>query len=396
MNFDLAPRPQLVFGRGRISELPQLIRSYGNKILLLTGARSFIESEYWARLNRALSDAKFEIQHATINGEPSPQIVDQLVAKYHSQSIEVVVAIGGGSVIDAGKAVAALLPFGNSVMDHLEDVGKGLPYSGPSLPLVAVPTSAGTGSEVTKNAVLSVIGPEGFKKSFRHLTMVPKVALLDSDLMASAPKYLIAAQGMDALTQLLESYLSTKANSYTDALALNGLHAVAEGFIDAWSGGESPEAKNGRDKMIYAAHLSGITLSQVGLGSVHGLAQPLGSLYGVPHGVACGTVLAAATQVNISALRQQDAEQPILEKYRTVARIFSDADEKASDSIAADELLGYLQGLREKMELPRLSQLGISERDIDKIIPATRNNSMKTNPVKLSDNDVAKIIRDSL
>jgi alcohol dehydrogenase len=331
----------------------------------------------------------------TLAHEPSPQFVDATVADFTDVAIDVVIGIGGGSVLDAAKAVAGLLPFGNSVLDHLEDVGKGLPYSGPALPFIAVPTTAGTGSEATKNAVLSEHGERGYKKSFRHDTLVAKLALIDPQLLESCPPPLIAAQGMDAFTQLLESFVSIRANPFTDALAWSGLEAVEQGFMHAYAGGDTTDARQGRAAMAYAALLSGITLAQVGLGSVHGLAQPLGSLFPLPHGVACGTIVAAATRVNIEVLRQRLPESPALAKYARVGRLLSRKPELSAEA-AQDALVAVLEQWTVHLSLPPLGAHGIREADIPVIVANSRGNSMKSNPVELSDEEIASIVRQRL
>jgi alcohol dehydrogenase len=318
-------------------------------------------------------------------------MIDEAVREFCNAGIEVVVGIGGGSVLDAAKAIAGLLPSGNSVLDHLEDVGRGLPYAGAALPFIAVPTTAGTGSEATKNAVLSEHGPQGYKKSFRHESLVARIAVIDPRLLEQCPRELIAAQGMDAFTQLLESYVSLRANPFTDALAWSGLQAVAQGFFAAYDGGDDEAARQGRAAMAYGALLSGITLAQVGLGSVHGLAQPLGSLFPVPHGIACGTTLAIATEVNIKALRERVPESPALAKYAQVGRMLL-GDRRLHDQAACHALVNQLQMWTERMSIPRLGQFGITKGDIPIIVANSRGNSMKTNPVLLTDEEVAKII----
>jgi alcohol dehydrogenase len=393
--FAVAALPRIVFGAGRIAELPQLIAEYGSRVLLVTGRHSFLNSRHGPALMQALAQAGINHEIFVVEGEPSPEMVDAAVAQYRASGLDVVVGIGGGSVLDAAKAIAGLLPTGNSVLDHLEDVGRGLPYSGPSLPLIAVPTTAGTGSEATKNAVLSRHGREGFKKSFRHDCLVAKVALVDPQLLSACPPHLIAAQGMDAFTQLLESYVSLRANPFTDALAWSGLEAVAAGFWAAWEGGETPAAEAGRSAMAYAALLSGITLAQVGLGSVHGLAQPLGSLFPVPHGVACGTMLAAATATNLQALRERAPESIALEKYARAGRLLT-GNTALDDAAAAQALMDTLAGWIEKLSLPHLGSFGITADDIPAIVAASRNNSMKSNPVLLTDGEIATMVRQRL
>ena len=393
--FSTVTLPSIRFGAGTLMELPALLAEYGRKVLLLTGGRSFVSSHYWAPLQAELAREGVAFVHDTISGEPSPQRVDELVAEYRNSGIEAVVGIGGGSVLDAAKAVAGLLPFGNSVLDHLEDVGKGLPYTGPALPFIAVPTTAGTGSEATKNAVLSEHGARGYKKSFRHDTLVAKVALIDPQLLQACPPDLIASQGMDAFTQLLESYVSLRANPFSDALAWSGLEAVSEGFMAAYHGGNGDEAAQGRAAMAYAALLSGITLAQVGLGSVHGLAQPLGSLFPLPHGVACGTTVATATRINIEALRQRLPQSPALEKYARSGRLLS-GEPMLPQYEAQEALVAVLEQWSEQLALPRLGHYGINEENIPQIVANSRGNSMKTNPVALSDEEIGAIIRSRL
>ncbi len=390
--FYIAALPRIVFGDGEFSRLPEFILEYGRRVLLLTGEHSFRATAHWTQLCEVLEQHGVHQETLAVAGEPSPGLIDEAVGRFADSGIELVVAIGGGSVVDAGKALAGLLPHGNSVLDHLEDVGKGIPYAGPSLPFIAVPTTAGTGSEATKNAVLSEHGEGGYKKSFRHECMVPNVALVDPALLASCPSHLIAAQGMDAFTQLLESYVSLRANPFTDALAWSGLQAVCAGFLDAYEGGDSEAARQGRAAMAYGALLSGITLAQVGLGSVHGLAQPFGSLFPIPHGVACGTTVAAATAVNIEALQQRLPHSRALEKYARVGRLLA-GDETLADDTAQGVLLSRLDDWTARMALPRLSTFGVTENDIERIVAHSRGNSMKSNPVELTDAEIGDIVR---
>jgi alcohol dehydrogenase class IV len=321
--------------------------------------------------------------------EPSPQLVDDAVHAFRCAQIEVVVGIGGGSVLDAAKAVAGLLPHGNSVMDHLEGVGAELPYQGPALPFIAVPTTAGTGSEATKNAVLSVHGPQGYKKSFRHELLVPRYAVIDPSLLKSCPSELIAANGMDALTQLLESYVSSRANPLTDALALSGLEAVSEGFFDWYA--DTENAASGRSKMAYAALLSGINLAQVGLGSVHGLASPLGAFFPVPHGVVCGTLVAAATDMNIRALCARGPASAALEKYAHVGRLLNSRPLLSREE-AWKLLVQTLNDWTQRVKMPRLGAYGIQESDVPRIVANCRGSSMRTNPIELTDAEIQEVL----
>ena len=433
--FAIGRLPRIEFGAGRLATLPALAGRHGRRLLLLTGGHSFTASPHWVRLETALGAAGFTYTVLRITGEPSPEEIDAIVREQREGRWDLVVGIGGGSVLDGAKAVAGLLKPGNSVMDHLEGVGPELPYRGPATPFIAVPTTAGTGSEATRNAVLTRQGPAGFKKSFRDEALMAEVALVDPDLLATCPPALIAANGMDALTQLLESYLSVRANPLTDALALAGLAAVRDGLLAWYQGGA--EAVAGRERMALAALLSGICLAQTGLGSVHGLAQPLGSLFPIPHGVVCGTLVAAATRVNIAALREREPASPALDKYATVGRLlvgqpsahaagWADvaagvaadvsvgealdvaavmanqvapfgAGDAAGDRVAVkadalEVLLATLEDWTRLMRLPTLDRLGVTAADFPRIIAASRNSSMKTNPLVLTDAEIERIL----
>lgn len=383
--FNIAQLPELEFGSGAIQKLSTHIARFGKNVLLVTGKSSIEQSEFWSLITTSIEYSRIKIE-----GEPSPQIVDQYVADFKQHKIDVVVGIGGGSVLDAAKAIAGLLPFGNSVMDHLEGVGPERPYAGPPIPFIAVPTTAGTGSETTKNAVLSVQGKDGFKKSFRDAQLVANVAIVDPDLLRTCPPELIAANGMDAFTQLLESYVSIKANPLTDALALDGIKAAAEA-LPAWYTNKGDQARC-RYQMAYASMLSGITLAQVGLGSVHGLASPLGAFFPIPHGVVCGTLLAKATEVNLDAMQQRESDNPALSKYADIGRILT-GNKTLSDHAAHIELVKRLYQWTEQLALPKLSSYGVTPKDFPHIVKNSRGSSMKTNPIVLTDKEISDILQ---
>ncbi len=391
--FSISRLPKIEFGAGSSARLPALARSFGTRALLVTGGKSLQASGHWENLLRGLKQQGMSWETLQVTQEPSPQLVDEAVARFRGADIEVVLGIGGGSVLDAAKAIAGLLRPGNSVLDHLEGVGPELPYTGPATPFIAVPTTAGTGSEATKNAVLSVHGRDGFKKSFRDEQLVPSYAVVDPDLLASCPPQLIAANGMDALTQLLESLVSTRANPFTDALALSGLAAARDGLLQWYEQG--PRAAEGRAKMAYAALLSGITLAQVGLGSVHGLASPLGAFFPIPHGVVCGTLVAEATRMNIDVMEQRDPDNPALSKYAQAGRLFRNRTHL--EPVGARVFLVHtLTELTKQLDLPRLSAYGVGEADLDHIVANCRGSSMKANPIVLSDEEVKALLRKRL
>jgi alcohol dehydrogenase len=385
--FSIAALPRIEFGAGAVKKLPELAAPFGPRLLLVTGATSFAASPHAETLFAALHQHGVSWERFEVSGEPSPELVDGAVRAFHGAGIHAVVGIGGGSVLDAAKAIAGLLIPGNSVMDHLEGVGADKPFRGPATPFIAVPTTAGTGSEATKNAVLSRIGRDGFKKSFRDDALVARVAIIDPDLLATCPPALIAANGMDALTQLLESFTSARANPLTDALALSGLAAVRDGLL-AWYEHGTAEA---RARMAYASLLSGICLAQTGLGVVHGLASPLGALFPIPHGVVCGTLVAAATRINIEAMGARDPHHPALVKYTEAGRLLANAKD-ATDAAARAALVETLEDWTARLKLPRLAALGVAADDIGRIIAGSRGSSMKTNPIALTDAEVAGVV----
>ena len=392
--FQVARLPEIRFGRGTLDELPAVLSGFGQRVLLVTGKRSLQATAYWPRLLAGFEGAGLRWSHVTVDDEPSPETVDQAVQRHRDDQIDVVAGVGGGSVLDAAKAIAGLLRTGTSVLDHLEGVGRGIPYPGPAVPFIAVPTTAGTGSEATKNAVLSRRGHDGFKKSFRDNRLVAAVAIVDPALLESCPKDLIAANGMDAFTQLLESYVSLRASPFTDALAASGMQAFRDGFWSAWTP-DDPHAEHGFERLAYASLCSGITLAQSGLGSVHGLASPLGAFFPIPHGVVCGTLVAAATRTNILALRARAPDSAALQKYAEAGvllcgRLFN------SESAAQDGLIELLDDWTRRLDLARLGAYGVREADMPRIVEHCRGGSMQTNPLVLTDDELAALLRTRL
>jgi alcohol dehydrogenase len=387
-DFTLLRLPRIEFGSGVLARLPSIASRYGSYALLVTGAGSLERSPFWVKLTTGLKTQDISWHHLTITGEPSPEMVDEAVRALRAEPIHVVIGIGGGSALDAAKAIAGLLKPGNSVMDHLEGVGPELAYAGPATPFIAVPTTAGTGSEATRNAVLSRQGVDGFKKSFRDEKLVAEVALVDPDLLVTCPPAVIAANGMDAFTQLLESYVSSRASPLTDSLAWGGMKAARDGLLALHADAGDATA---RARMAYAALVSGITLAQAGLGSVHGLAAPLGAFFPIPHGVACGTLVATATRINIEALRAREPAHPALEKYAQVGRLLSRQGKLERDASHA-ALIDTLEAWTRELKLSSLAHYGVQHADIPRIVADSRGSSMKTNPLRLDDDEIAAIL----
>lgn len=387
-SFSISCLPNIEFGTGSIKKLPSIIESFGKNILIVTGEKSLINTDSWKNLEAAFTNHSISYSLCHIITEPSPDLIDQCVDEYKAAGIDAVVAIGGGSALDAGKAIAGLLKLDNSVMDFLEGVGPELTYTGPSVPFIAVPTTAGTGSEATKNSVLSVQAFDGFKKSFRDEQLVANYAILDPDLLKTCPDSLIAANGMDALTQLMESYVSINSNEMTDALAISGIKAVIESLLP-WYEGDNSDSN--RSKMAYASLMSGVCLAQTGLGSVHGLASPIGAFFPIPHGTVCGTLVAEATAMNIKTMLDREPKNIALEKYAVLGRLVMD-DDSLTNAAAQDALVDTLNELTIKMDLPYLKEYGIRLEHLEHIVGHSRGSSMKTNPIVLTDDEIRNIV----
>jgi len=391
--FSLGRLPRITFGSGSLERLPTIAAAHGRRALLVTGARSLAASGRLEDLRGRLTAGGIKVAGTVgISGEPSPSTIDEAVAAWRDAGIDVVIGIGGGSTLDAAKAIAGLLRTGTSVTDHLEGVGPGLPYPGPAVPLVAVPTTAGTGSEATRNAVISKRGPDGYKRSFRDERLVAADAVVDPDLLAGLPPEVIAANGMDAMTQLLESFVSLRAGPLTDALAIAGLEATRDGLVAWHAGPDGAGAPAARSRMAFAALLSGICLAHAGLGAVHGLASPLGAKLPIPHGAACGATLAAVTVVNISALSARDAGSATLARYATIGRLLARLPAETPDAEARAGLITTLTAWTGQLEIPRLRTFGLTEAVIPAIVADARGSSMRTNPIVLTDDELTAIL----
>ncbi len=389
--FVFSSMPRLTFGAGTFASLGGILASYGSKALVLTGGSSLDATGKKRALADDLACRGLAASFETVIGEPTPELVDSIVRKHRPDKPDAVCAIGGGSVIDAGKAVAAMLPLNDAVYGYLEGSAQRLVHDGRTLPLVAVPTTAGTGSEATRNAVLSRVGEGGFKRSLRHDNFVPAQAVVDPELALTCPKGVTAASGMDAICQLIESYVSTKANPMTDALALSGLEYAAANFLPTCGAGAGNVQI--RAGMAYAAFLSGITLANAGLGVVHGFASSVGGMFPIPHGVICGTLLAECTRVTVARLREAGEKAlPSLAKYSRAGEIIA-GKEKLSVDDGCDALIETLAAWTEALDIPRLGAYGMKAVDIDTVAAAT---NCKNNPAGLGRDDLAAILESRL
>jgi alcohol dehydrogenase class IV len=382
--FQLARVPRIIFREGIISQLPDQALVFGRNLVLVTGKSSFMSSDRAQRLLSDFGRKGIAVHHVSIQGEPSPIDIDSAVDSLKSQAIDLVVGIGGGSVLDAGKALSAMINRPESVKRFLEGVGD-MEHPGTKLPYIALPTTSGTGSEATKNAVISETGVNGFKKSLRHDNFVPDLAMVDPELTLDCPPDITAASGMDCFTQLTEAYLSDKSYEYTDALAMEGLKAIKHSLVRCCSNGNDIEARRG---MSFAALTSGICLANAGLGIVHGFASSVGGLYDIPHGLLCGTLMAKSNEITVRELRKKSDGQAALKKYALLGRLFLEETGK-EDNYYIDGFIDYLHKLTKDLGLPGPGNFGIGETEIGLICAATEN---KNNPVKLNIDDLQEIL----
>jgi alcohol dehydrogenase class IV len=380
MQFAFTTAPRILFGRGKAAEIPALARSLGSRPCLVTGGDP-------ARL-ADLAEALAPVLAVSVAGEPDTETVARAAADARERGCDVVVAVGGGSALDAGKAVAALATNTRDVLDYLEVVGLGLPLTEKPLPLVAAPTTSGTGAEVTANAVL-LSREHGVKASLRGAGLVADVAVVDPELAAGMPPHVTAASGMDALTQLVEAFVSPMANPMTDALCREGLLRAGLSLAFAHANGGNMEA---REDMALASLFSGMALANARLGAVHGFAAPLGGGFCAPHGEVCAALLPHVMEANIRALRQRDPESPALEAYAEAAAILTGDD--APEPEAGVE---WVLELCRHLEIPGLKSMGVKPADLDPLAEqAAKASSMKGNPVELTHKELVGILKKAM
>ena len=375
--FTLKVPQRTVFGPGKFTELIDILSAVGSKPLFVFGSDSFLASTHYELLLQLLTDSKINLKKVHIHQEPSPDNINSLVKKFTLGEIDCVAGIGGGSVLDAAKALSAMLVERSNVFDFLEGVGHRVP-SGRKLPFVAIPTTSGTGSEATANAVLSRVSNSGFKKSLRHDNFIPNCALIDPELTLSCPSSVTTSCGMDCFTQLVEGFLSTKSSQVTDLLALDGIRAIKRSLKMAVM---MPENLPARTDLSYAAYLSGIVLANAGLGAVHGFASVVGGYCDIPHGVICSSLMAPANDYTLRKLRKgADSDQVSLKKYSELGKIFS-SEESKSDSWYQDHFIAHLYKLSDELGIPALSSFGLVDSMVNTIASQTGD---KFNPIALS------------
>lgn len=384
MRFEFASAGRIVFGAGTVREVAPAAKTMGTRALLLTGA----SHERAAALAVDLATAGIDCQFFPVASEPTVELVRNGCAVAREAGCDLVIASGGGSTIDAGKAIAALLANPGDPMDYIEVIGGGKSLAAPSLPFIAAPTTAGTGSEVTRNAVLA--SPEhGVKASLRSPWMLPRLAVVDPELTFDLPPAITAATGLDALTQLIEPYVSARANAMTDTFCVEGMSRAARALERAFRNGRDAEA---RTDMALASLLGGLSLANAGLGVVHGLAAAIGGGFHAPHGAVCAALLPYGMEANVRALRSRAPGSEALRRYETVARILTG---KAGARV--EDGLEWVSRTCRELGIPPLRAYGIGGEHVPSLVEnAAKASSTKANPLPLEADELREIVERAL
>lgn len=384
IQFEFATATRIIFGSGSLFEAGPIAAKMGQRALVVTGGTSLRA----APLFDILRDQGVSYAILNVIGEPTLDLIRQGTQQALREKCDLVIGLGGGSVLDTGKAIAALLTNGGDPLDYLEVIGQGKAITKPSSPYIAIPTTAGTGAEVTRNAVLA--SPEHrVKVSLRNPSMLPRLALVDPELTLTMPPPVTASTGLDALTQLLEPYVSPKANPLTDAFCLDGLHRVARSLRQAYRQGDDLGA---REDMALASLLGGLALANARLGAVHGFAGVFGGMFDSPHGAVCAALLPHVTAINARALTLRDPAGEALQRYAEVAQILTGApDATAVDGVA------WVEALCDELQIPPLGSYGLTRADFPALTQkSARSSSMQGNPIKLTDEEMEEILERAL
>ena len=383
VRFEFATTTRIIFGKGSLRELGTVARQMGFRALVVTGRNVDRVRPAFEQLQaQGVGTVAFSVA-----SEPTLQTIGTGLDHARRERCDLVVACGGGSAIDTGKAIAALMTNGGELLDYLEVIGRAQPLQQPSAPVIAIPTTAGTGCEVTRNAVIA--SPEHrFKVSLRSPFLLPRVAIVDPELACSLPRDITASTGLDALTQLIEPFVSARANPLTDGLCREGISRVARSLRRVC---DEPADFAAREDMALASLFSGMALANAGLGAVHGFAAPLGGMFPAPHGAVCAALLPTVMEMNVRALAERMPESPALRRYDEVARLLTgDAQATASDG------LGWMMALCRDLSIQPLRTYGITQEDIPLLVEkAAQASSMKANPIALTEEELAEVVGQS-
>jgi alcohol dehydrogenase class IV len=380
MKFEFATAGRIVFGAGSVFEAGPAANAMGKRALAVTGS----SGERAGKLFESLAAAGVEAVVYRRQGEPTTEDVEKAVERARAERCEVVIGFGGGSSIDLAKAVSALITNSGSLLDYLEVIGKGRKLERPAAPCIAIPTTAGTGAEATKNAVIA--SPERkVKVSLRSEFLLPRVAIVDPELTYGLPPDITAASGLDALTQLIEAFVTLKANPMSDAFCREGMARAARSLKVVFENGGDKEA---REDMCAASLMSGLALANAGLGAVHGIAGPFGGMFNAPHGAVCGRLLPFVFEANVKALASRAPGSKVLGRFDEIAMLLTGGRKrKAADAVR------WINDLCKVISVPGLGSYGMTEADIPAVVEKSQKaSSMKGNPVILSDDDLRLIL----
>lgn len=380
MQFEFSTATQIIFGRGKLLEIGQKSKLRGRKAMVVIGS----SQSRSARLMSELDDHEINYILYSVIEEPTVEVVRMGVEICRHEECDLLIAFGGGSVIDAGKAIAVLSANNGDIYDFLELIGRGMEIPNPGIPMIAIPTSAGTGSEATRNSVIGA-PDHHVKVSLRSQYLLPTIAIIDPDLTISLPPGLTASTGMDALTQLIEPYVSIQANPLTDAICLEGIKYSGSSILKAYINGNDIQS---RVNLSLASLFSGFALANAKLGAVHGFAGVIGGMYHAPHGVICAALLPPAMEVNIQVLQKRDSESPILSRYERIAQILT-----GNPGSKAEEGVDFIWQLNKDLSIPTLSTYGVTEDAFPEIVvKAAGSSSMKGNPILLNPDELISIL----
>jgi len=384
MQFEFSTASRIIFGPGKLNSIGGLVREFGHKALIVSGSPQAISD----RLINLLEAADINHSFVRVKTEPTIDAITELVGECQRAKPAVLIGIGGGSAIDSVKATAALVTNPGDITDYLEVIGRNQPLRNPALPVIAIPTTAGTGSEVTRNAVLGS-SAQHIKVSLRSPYLLPRFALVDPELTISVPPATTASTGLDALTQLIEPFTSNIPNPITDALCREGIRRISHSFFTAFDLGSDP---NARQDMSLASLLSGLAMANSRLGAVHGLAGPLGGEISAPHGAICACLLPYVMVTNLAALKERAPGHPALERYQVIAELLS-----GEAGVSAETGIAWIRDFRRHTHVLQLSAFGLNETQFERIIEkALISSSMKGNPITLSEVELRSILQECL
>lgn len=380
LKFEFATATRIIFGAGTLKQVGDEVKSFGRRALVVTGS----DGQRAEQLTASLAGAGVDAAIFSVKGEPEIATVEQGMALAKSERCDFVIGFGGGSVLDAAKAIAAMLANEGELLDYLEIIGRGKALSKPPVPFVTIPTTAGTGSEVTRNAVLAA--PEHrVKVSLRSPFLLARLAVVDPELTYALPPGITASTGLDALTQLIEPFTCLRANPMTDALCVDGIERAARSLGEAVANGGN---KLAREDMAVASLFGGLALANAGLGAVHGFAGPIGGSFSAPHGAVCGALLPHVMAANVKALRERNSQGIALQRYARIAALVTN-----DPNATADDGVEWVRKLVASLPILGLRAYGIgAEHFADLVTKAAKASSMKPNPIELSPRELMEIL----